>query len=275
MKKILVPTDFSPLSKAAAKVACDIVREQGGEIHLVHMLEIPVETIDPAGISTFSGPNPIFYLEQTKRQFDLFASDPIFDGITVVENLQFSETFSGIIKGATDNEIDLIVMGSKGCTGLNEMLIGSNTEKVVRLSPIPVLVIKREIDHFFPKKILFASDFDKECIPVLKKLEKIANTYSAKIEVVRINTVNNFETTEQSELKIAEFLKETGIKVNASHIYNDKSVEHGILHFAQKNNFDLIALTTHGRRGLSHLFNGSIGEDLVNHALRPVITFKI
>ena len=60
-----------------------------------------------------------------------------------------------------------------------------------------------------------------------------------------------------------------------SYYYNDISIEKGILSYARDINADLIALNTHGRSGLSQLFNGSIGQELANHALRPVVTFKI
>jgi len=58
-------------------------------------------------------------------------------------------------------------------------------------------------------------------------------------------------------------------------IYNDINVEKGILNFANSMNAGLIGISTHGRKGLSHFINGSLGEDVVNHAKRPVITFKI
>ena len=58
-------------------------------------------------------------------------------------------------------------------------------------------------------------------------------------------------------------------------IYNENSVEKGILNFAKDTNATLIGMSTHGRKGLSHFFNGSISEDLVNHANMPVVTFKI
>ena len=59
------------------------------------------------------------------------------------------------------------------------------------------------------------------------------------------------------------------------HIYNDISIEKGILNFAGETNAHLIGLGTHGRSGLAHFFNGSISEDLVNHANMPVMTFKM
>ena len=71
------------------------------------------------------------------------------------------------------------------------------------------------------------------------------------------------------------FLKDFEITKVVTHIYNDANVEKGILNFAKSINADLIGMSTHGRKGLSHFFNGSISEDLVNHAKRPVVTFKI
>jgi nucleotide-binding universal stress UspA family protein len=60
-----------------------------------------------------------------------------------------------------------------------------------------------------------------------------------------------------------------------THIYNETNVEKGILNFANSIDADLIGMSTHGRKGLAHFFNGSISEDLVNHAHRSVVTFKI
>ncbi len=72
-----------------------------------------------------------------------------------------------------------------------------------------------------------------------------------------------------------EFLKDVHTTNITTHIYNDVNVEKGILHFAKGIEADIIGMSTHGRKGLAHFFNGSISEDLVNHAKRPVITFKI
>ena len=71
------------------------------------------------------------------------------------------------------------------------------------------------------------------------------------------------------------FVKEFKIDNFSTHIFNDANVEKGILNFTRSINADLIGIGTHGRKGIAHFFNGSISEDLVNHALRPVVTFKI
>ena len=90
-----------------------------------------------------------------------------------------------------------------------------------------------------------------------------------------INTPNNFKSTEVSKKIMADFVGSFNVSDYTTHIYNDTNVEKGILNFSKSINADLIGMSTHGRKGLSHFFNGSISEDLVNHAQRPVVTFKI
>ena len=78
--------------------------------------------------------------------------------------------------------------------------------------------------------------------------------------------------------KYEEMLKNTELlmdKVRNPDKYNDVNIEKGILNYSSSVDADLIGMCTHGRTGFSHFFNGSISEDLVNHTVRPVITFKI
>ena len=90
-----------------------------------------------------------------------------------------------------------------------------------------------------------------------------------------INTPNSFKSTDLSNKIMQDFVANFDISDYTFHVYNDTNVEKGVLNFAKSINADLIGMSTHGRKGLSHFFNGSISEDLVNHAQRPVVTFKI
>ena len=158
MKRILVPVDFSKEAESAARVAASIARKTGSEIFLVHMLELPVTTIDPAEMNTISSePQIIYFMKLAHQKFEKFKKLPFLKGITVVETIQFQHAFSGIINESEKNNIDLIVMGSQGASGLQEMFIGSNTEKVVRRSNVPVLVIKTGVEDFVVNDIIFAS----------------------------------------------------------------------------------------------------------------------
>ncbi|MCR5860729.1 universal stress protein [Flavobacterium sp. J372] len=275
MKRILVPTDFSDHAVHALKVAAQIARDNDGEIYLLHMLELPNQAGDAIGSGT-DIPEIMFFMEKARELFEDIKNEPYLQGIEVTELIHFERAFDGIIKISKKNNVDLIVMGSHGASGFKEMFIGSNTEKVVRTSDIPVLVIKREEQAFNPDKMVFASDFSDEIKKPFAKVVDFANSFNAKLHLVYINTPNDFRSTHAAEKIIHNFAAGFQFRNGyTAHIYNDVNVEKGILHFANSVNADLIGMCTHGRKGLAHFFNGSISEDLVNHAVRPVVTFRI
>lgn len=282
MKKILVPTDFSDHAEYALKVAAQIARKNNGEIFLLHMLELPSHISDDGigeskAVGSSAGvPEVMFFMEKTRERFQEIVNKPYLDGITIVEAIQFDKAFDGIISHSKKHEIDLIVMGSHGASGFQEMFIGSNTEKVVRTSDIPVLVIKKEEGEFNPQKFVFASDFSNEIKKPFAKVVEFANSFNTELSLVFVNTPSDFKSTHAAEKIINDFAAQFDIKNKyTSHVYSDVNIEKGVLHFSNSINADLIGICTHGRQGLAHFFNGSISEDLVNHAVRPVVTFRI
>ena len=274
MNNILVPTDFSTESENALKVAAQLAKKHNSDIYLLHMLELPLDLVDPMHENS-ELPEALFFMKLAHKRFENMLDKDYLKGIKIHETIQNDEAFEGIINTAHKNNIDLIVMGSQGASGFKEMVIGSNTEKVVRTSDIPVLVIKKEHNDFNIDDLVFACEFTDEYKPSFMEAVKFSKSIDAKMHLLMVNTPNGFKTTGESETKMNEFLNGTGIDNYTLNIYNDRSIEKGILNFANTINADIIAMSTHGRKGLSHFFNGSISEDLVNHAKRPVITFKI
>lgn len=274
MQKILVPTDFSDQAENALKVAAQLARKHNCEIHLLHILEIPLQKVDP--LNSYNDlPEAVFFMKLAHKKFEVLTEKAYLKGIVVHEAVDFHEIFKGIFHVCKKNEIDLIIMGSNGSSGLTEMLIGSNTEKVVRTSETPVLVVKKEHISFNVDDFVFASDFKKESMPSYKKAISFANILDAKIHLLMVNTPNKFITTESSNRRMKKFADASKFSNYTINIYNDANIEKGIMNFSQSINAQLIGMSTHGRQGISHFFNGSISEDLVNHAKRPVITFKI
>ncbi|ALM48800.1 universal stress protein UspA [Flavobacterium psychrophilum] len=275
MKKILVPTDFSDHAEYALKVAAQIARKNNGEIFLFHMLELPSQESDAINEGS-DIPEIMFFMQKARERFADLVASPYLEGIKITEAIQFEKAFDGIINNSKKHEIDLIVMGSHGASGFHEMFIGSNTEKVVRTSDVPVLVIKKEQAAFNPAKFVFASDFSDEIKKPFAKVVEFANSFNTQLHLVYINTPNNFKSTHAAEKIIHDFVSQfTLVNGHTSHVYNDVNIEKGVLHFANSVNADLVGMCTHGRQGLAHFFNGSVSEDLVNHAVRPVVTFRI
>jgi len=274
MKKILVPTDFSDHAHYALKVAAQIAKKNGGEIILLHMLELPSQAGDAVG-SGHDLPEIMLFKNLAINKLENLMDDECLDGLQVSEIIQFELAFDGIMKVSTINDIDLIVMGSHGASGFKEMFIGSNAEKVVRNSDIPVLIIKKDAGEFNVNKFVFASDFTDEIKKPFNKVVDFANKFGAELELVMINTPSSFKPTHLAEEIMKDFVSNFRINKYSINIYNDVNIETGILNFSNHISADLIGVCTHGRKGLAHFFNGSISEDLVNHAKRPVVTFKI
>jgi nucleotide-binding universal stress UspA family protein len=274
MKKILVPTDFSQEAENALKVAAQLAKKYESEIFLTHLLELPLSQVD--ALSHHSElPEAVFFMKLAHKKFKDVLSKKYLEGITVHETVDFNQSFSGIADTAKLNKVDLIVMGSHGASGFKEMFIGSNTEKVVRTSEVPVLVIKNEHKNFDINNIVFASDFKNDNKETYRQASELAKSFDAKLHLLMVNTANNFTTTEKAKSRITDFIKGYHFDNYTINIYNDENVEKGILNFSHNINADLIGISTHGRQGIAHFLNGSISEDLVNHAKRPVITFKI
>ncbi|MCL6216772.1 universal stress protein [Zunongwangia pacifica] len=275
MKKILVPTDFSKEAENALKTAAILAKKFEAEIYLLHMLDLPLNLIDPVQGNSQNVPEALYFMKLAHLQFSKIKQSEYLNDIPVNEAVQFNYAFKGITEFAKNNQCDLIVMGSHGSSGFQEMFIGSNTEKVIRQSEIPVLVIKEESKDFKIEKFIFATDTEINNRKTLLKAIEFSKLFEAELHLLFVNTPNNFTTTKQAYADLEEFLQEMRLTTIKKHIYNDISVEKGILNFAEKIKADLIGISTHGRKGLAHFFNGSISEDLVNHAKRPVITFKI
>ncbi|MES2240347.1 MAG: universal stress protein [Bacteroidota bacterium] len=274
MKSILVPTDFSKQAENALKVAAQIARKNNYEIHLLHMLEIPSQMND--AISGGAAiPEIMLFLQKAKETLRFVKEKSYLKDLIVIESIKLEKASSGVLSYCKEENIDLIVMGSNGVSGIEEIIIGSNTEKVVRLSPVPVMIIKEEIASFNPSNIVFASDFSEEIKAPFKKILDFVNLFDTKLNLVTICTPNSFKTTADTKKAMNKFINEFEIKNFSTHIYNDVNIEKGILHFSKEINADLISLCTHGRTGLSHFFTGSISEDLANHASKPVVVFKI
>ncbi|WP_192350014.1 universal stress protein [Algoriphagus sp. Y33] len=281
MNKILVPFDFSEQAQHALDLSTNLSSKLDNvEITVLHVIEIP----STAGMNTMGGgemvpdyENQIFFIElmdRRKAQFKEMESKYSGNNYSFRTKLVLGNAFKSISSAILEEDPDLVVMGSKGSSGMEEVLIGSNTEKVVRTAHCPVVTVKTATDPATIKKIVFASDFREDQDELANQLIALQKLFDADLYLVIINTPGSFETTRESAVRIKRFVNKYAIVGAVAEIYNSYSEEAGIVEFAGDIDADMIAMATHGRTGLAHLFTGSIAEDVVNHAKRPVWTFK-
>lgn len=274
MKKILVPTDFSEQASVALKAAAGIARKSNAEIILLHIIDMPQETMDMIKPG-YDIPEIMLFKEGAESKLTQTSMSEELSGLNVSQILILGRTFHEVINVAKANNIDLIVMGSHGASGFKEFFIGSNTEKVIRTSDIPVLAIKGNNSEISFNKVVFANDFTEESAKGFEKIINFLKLNGANPHFLMINTPNNFKPTHVAEQMAHDFLKQFNLDVYEFSIYDDLDIEKGILNFADRINADLIAMGTHGRKGFARLLNGSISEDLMNHSPKSIITFKL
>lgn len=264
VKTIMVPYDFSDCATSALRVASKLARLTGACIDVVHVYEHMTD----------------FHTENQKVR------DTIEEKMERVPHLEFMKgvelkkfmlrqlTLTEMFKNNSLAHVDLVVMGSHGARGIRS-IVGSNTQKVVRIAPMPVLVIKHNIEDFQVNDVVFASNFSEVDIEKFEAFRPVIDLFDPRVHLLKVNTPKTFERSEDTNKAIDAFLQKHELKKFTATIYNDLSIEEGILNFARGIDADMIAMATHGRTGFFHVVNGSLTEDIVNHTTFPVLSVKL
>lgn len=145
-KTILVPHDFSSSANHAVAIARDEAKVHGASLVLLHVIDLPGQLKPETVIVPDDTGAPINIKDYAVKQSEAHLADLADrlgkDGVTAKTFVRFGKPEDEIVRFADENQIDLVVMGTHGRTGLAHMLIGSVTERVVRTSKVPVLTIR-------------------------------------------------------------------------------------------------------------------------------------
>jgi nucleotide-binding universal stress UspA family protein len=276
MKKILVPCDFSNPAISAFRFALDVAQQSKGIVSLLHVIELPV-LHDTVLMPVLSFEEQLLkdLREKAEIRFNKILEKYKPDGIKVNATVEFGPVSRTIQEYIEKEKIDLVVMGSHGASGLREMFIGSNAERVVRKSPVPVIIMK-EYSKAPIKNIVFPNAMDTENQEeLIMKVKALQHFFKARLHIVWVNTPLNFTSDSQTKERLEAFVKRFMLKDCTTNVYNDTDEERGILSFSNSVKGDLVAMGTHGRRGISHLVNGSLAENVVNHNKGLVWTYSL
>jgi nucleotide-binding universal stress UspA family protein len=275
MKKILVPIDFSIQSEYAIKLASKIAKNSESQIYLLHMVEIPSGTIDMGAGSNFGVPQSMHYIQKVKERMinireKFFGSDN-----NVKYAIRFETPFEGIMKFSQRKDPDLIIMGSKDLSIIDEVIIGSLVKRVANRTKIPVLAVNKDPKDLAIKDLVFVSKFEEEDRKSFDILLDFSQTFGSKIHLLNVNTMNRFKSTKKAKQKMKAFLEQYETPSHSINIYNDDSIENGIVNFSKEINADVIALSTHERSGFLRLFKRNISNSIAKKSLSPVFRFLI
>lgn len=279
MKKILVPTDFSENARQALDVAVTIAKKTDAEIVLLHVNEqvgaaLPVSEY----YYTYDRSIEEKYLNMVHENLEKMLTEVATSlGADNIRTAVIGGPFSTIVADIVQTEgIDLIVMGTKGASGLKEFFVGSNTEKIVRIAKCPVLTVHDDkITEF--KNVVVPTTLETDQKKLFEGLQEWEAIFGCKFYLLYINNPGAYRGDHDIEAREKQLLKATGLK--DVEIYKTETFtlneEQVIFDFAKERNADLIVMGTHQRRGLSHILLGSLTEDTINHAAIPVLAIPL
>lgn len=276
MKKILVPCDFSKPAINAFRFALDIAKLSKGSIILIHIIQLPVmhDTV-LMPVLNFEEELLKDLVNKAAARFKKLNEKYNNEAIKVSWEVEFGQPSKTLLEIVKSESIDLIVMGSHGASGLREYFIGSNAEKVIRKSPVPVLIAK----NYFKgpiSNIVFPNTLETENQgELVAKVKSLQAFFKAQLHVVWINTPINFVSDVITRQRLEVFAKRFALKDYSLHIFNHPNEEDGIIHFTEFVKGDIIAMGTHSRRGFTHLINGSVAEDVANHTDSMIWTYTM
>jgi nucleotide-binding universal stress UspA family protein len=276
MKKILVPCDFSKPAINAYRFALDIAAKSKGTVQLIYVIELPV-LHDTMLMPVLNFEDQLLkdLKERTTSQFKKLTDKYNSEGVKVTWRVEFGVPSRTILDYVSAAGIDLIIMGSHGANGLREYFIGSNAEKIIRRSPVPVLIIKNYIKGEV-KNIVFPNTLQTEDQEdLVLKIKALQSYFKARLHIVWINTPITFTSDVITLQRLSAFAKRFAFKDYTVNIFNHPNEEEGIIQFTKVVKGDMIAMGTHGRNGLTHLINGSIAEDVANHADNLIWTYTL
>lgn len=277
MKKILLPTDGTELGDYAYELARKIAQKTKASIEVLTVVPAPAGAVfDPQGrLLTDEGEDfSEFYAEKVavEERLEQWTQDK---PDIRYSNVRIGHIEEDILHYVKTNQVDLVVMGTKGAHGLNEFIRGSHTEHIAQASPAPVLCLKCDRSGMLIRDILFLSDFEQVEQLDLGILKELIYAFDANLHLLRINTPRHFATTRKVMTNMQKFVDLNGLDNTTFHLYSDETVEQGITNFSMENRVDIVAIGTHQRKGFSRLFKHSVSDDVVNHLMQPVLTFRV
>ncbi len=226
------------------------------------------------------------------RQMDKNRQEVHERGIKVeTKILRGISSADAILEHIEDNRFDLVVMGTHGRAGLKHLIYGSVAEKVVRLSPIPVLTVHRSVADFKIKKILIPLDFSTYSKDATDYAISLATNFKASIDFLHVieqeihpsfyasGIESIFEIDKDLKDRVVENMREfladqLAPSIDVNFIVREGKAHREIVEYSKENNTDMIVIATHGLTGLDYILLGSTAEKVVRWANCPVLTVK-
>lgn len=278
---ILVPTDGSECAGVATDYAEDLAARYGATVHVLC-------AVDPRPVE--NAPHYDDVVDDSSNLVEQTCSELVDTGLTAEPVIQTDVPHRAILSYAEEEGIDLIVMGTHGRTGVEHYLLGSVTEKVVRLSDVPVLTVTVRHDNgvTYPySDILVPTDGSEGATAAISPAVNLATTYDARLHALSVvdTMAMGLEASSEIIFELLEEAAQTAVKeierrasksalstVNTAVSYGSTYQE--INSYVADEGIDLVVMGTRGRSGIERYLLGSVTEKVIRTSSVPVLTVR-
>lgn len=272
--KILIPTDFSKLSKITVQYAVKMAKKLNAELILLHVVHI-------------DAPPRAAIAVKIKSIEDAMVDHAKQDCIHLINDIKSENRGKlnisyKIIKGypvesvvgnfAHHNDISLIIMGTKGATGLSKVLMGSNATAVINNSDIPVITVPEFARFKNLKQIVYATDMTN-INAEMKILVPLAKLFDATVHILHIISPKSKKKIDTKKIITNVTGKMKYPKITFHILINDYIIE-GIDEYIASTKADILAMFTHNLTFFEKLFGKSVTRQMAFQTQIPLLTIK-
>ncbi len=270
--KILVPTDFSKNAEKAIEYAAVIAKSTGGILKLLHVYTQPVTRNNVAYPLIFE--ETASAVKKAREQLEKCCAELSEEqGIQCEGQVNIGVIVDEIVKEAAASKADFIVIGSKGVSGLNKLLFGSNTASVIEKAPCPVFSVPVNAMVTPPKKIVFATNYQDGDMIALKKLTQLSSLFNAELTILHVSKEELKSERDLVEQYSKEAAKNSGSPPPYYYVLPHENTQQGINLFMESSEADLIALSTRKRNVFKRMFDPSLTKKLAYQSRMPLLAF--
>ena len=271
MVNILVPTDFSPLSKIAVHYSVKIANKLNGNVTLLHVIDLERQVKATLRMQT----DVRNYVRRTRNALEAIEQE-IATEVMIRKPVKFKiskgQNFSeAVLREARRLRSGLIVMGTRGATGIKRTIIGSNTASMIGISHIPVLAVPEGAEFKSFRNVVYATDL-KNVEAELDVLIPYVQRFNSTIHVIHI--VGKGGNVGEIEDRIDNIVKKTGYKNIVTLVTVDPDINGAIEQYIGVSKADLLAMFTHAPSFYEKLLDKSVTRNMAFHSPIPLLAFK-
>lgn len=280
MKKILVPTDFSPHANRAIDYAVQVAKRNQATLYVIHTCE-NLYPVDEHNVLS-------------REDYNKQVTDEAFNNLEIIrQSIEETEQvlvniqlYSGSITdtitvAAEEHQADLIIMGTLGITGLKDRIFGSRTAAVIAHSSIPVLAIPLEYDWEQPGRFLLAIHQFNEVTDKLNLVFDLASVFNAELKLAVFSDEDDEHAAEfienAREIRMAEEKLRRlypGLSISAEHL-SGRHFEDTVNAYIEQHGIGLLAMLTHKRSLLGNIFRPSLTRRMTYHSKVPILAIPV